>query len=388
MDVVLDQVQDVTGREIHRLTSLYTPPDFVKSASHDSICGNAQSLPNNVYADPRYRRYPCHTAAATWMSAAFFAEKQGSYNKNDVQMISERIHNLADQHGIRDQIDAVMTKIAADAADSSAGLSDKDFAWVWEDENGTKDRRLPLRNAHEVKAAADYLTQYRDEFIFTDRQQMATRILEKAAEYKVTVDGCVEKQAGHGFCAAKTAARFLRERARVINNKEIAGQLRKTAATVEQNSATSRKGLMKLAEVVDNIDRAFGINRQYGPAIPRPEEVFFGVTEQVVKAAQVDHVPMTSGAIYKLADLAQVKLQDVRDWMGNDLANEVSTGGVLVDREKLAEILPTLPRGDAELFERMLDKSGITPFAKEAAATKQGLRKQDLFELAANYVEN
>ena len=86
MDVVLDQVQDVTGREIHRLTSLYTPPDFVKSASHDSICGNAQSLPNNVYADPRYRRYPCHTAAATWMSAAFFAEKQGSYNKNDVQI--------------------------------------------------------------------------------------------------------------------------------------------------------------------------------------------------------------------------------------------------------------------------------------------------------------
>jgi hypothetical protein len=74
--------------------------------------------------------------------------------------------------------------------------------------------------------------------------------------------------------------------------------------------------------------------------------------------------------------------------MGSDLADEISTGGVLVDREKLAEILPTLPRGDAELFERMLDKNGITPFAKEAAATKQGLRKRDLFELAANYVAN
>ena len=385
MDVVLDQIQDTTGREIHRLTSLYPPPDFVKTASHYSICGTSEALPAHLYGDSITRTYPCHNPAATWMSAAFFGDKQASYNQDSSERIKSNILRCASYYGIGGQVTELMGKIAADSRDTMESLPDSDFAWVWAQDDGRKERHLPLRNEHEIKAAADYLVNYRDEFVFDDRRKMAEKIIKKAQDYGVTVNDDVLKQAGHGHCSIKSAARFLRDRARLIKNTEIADQLVKTAAAIEQRPASSREHMLKLAKTVSNIDQEFGIYRDYSATVPRPEDALFGITETTVKAAHSAHIPMTSGAIYKLADLAKVKLQDVRDWMGSDLANEVSAGGVLIDQEKLAEILPTLPRGDAELFERMLNKNGINPFAKEASSEEQGLSKQDLFKLAASY---
>ena len=58
---VLDHTQDLSGVETHRLTSLYEPPEFVKKADGERLYGNAETLPQHVYADPLGRLYPCHT---------------------------------------------------------------------------------------------------------------------------------------------------------------------------------------------------------------------------------------------------------------------------------------------------------------------------------------
>ena len=68
--------------------------------------------------------------------------------------------------------------------------------------------------------------------------------------------------------------------------------------------------------------------------------------------------------------------------MGTDFADAISAGGLFVSSEKLAEIVPTLPRGDAELFDRMLNSVGIHPVAKEAAHTRGGFDDADLRALA------
>ena len=129
MDVVLDQIQDTTGREIHRLTSLYPPPDFVKTASHDNICGTSEALPAHLYGDSIKRTYPCHNPAATWMSAAFFGDKQASYNQDSSQRIKSNILRCAIYYGIGGQVTALMDKIATDSRDTMESLPDSDFAW-------------------------------------------------------------------------------------------------------------------------------------------------------------------------------------------------------------------------------------------------------------------
>ena len=52
----------------------------------------------------------------------------------------------------------------------------------------------------------------------------------------------------------------------------------------------------------------------------------------------------------------------------------------MLDTEKLAEELRTLPRGDARLFERLAEASNVKPFGKEAATSKSTLLK-----MAENY---
>ena len=47
MEVVLDQAKDRTGQELHRITSLYSPPDFVKHASYSNICGDPKNCWKN-----------------------------------------------------------------------------------------------------------------------------------------------------------------------------------------------------------------------------------------------------------------------------------------------------------------------------------------------------
>src|SRR6187549_1794559 len=56
MSEVLDQSQDVSGSELHRLTTIYTPPDFVKVASAERLFGDPDSQPRHSYADQLHKR--------------------------------------------------------------------------------------------------------------------------------------------------------------------------------------------------------------------------------------------------------------------------------------------------------------------------------------------
>ena len=70
---LLDHTHDVSGRETHRLTSLYPLPDFVKNASQERLTTN-ETIPRHMYADAANKLYPCHTGPATYMSALFFGK--------------------------------------------------------------------------------------------------------------------------------------------------------------------------------------------------------------------------------------------------------------------------------------------------------------------------
>ncbi len=76
MSTVCDQAQDLNGQEFHRLTALFGCPKFVKNASISEYCGDEQTE-SHMFADITKRRWPCHTAPATWASALFFLDFLG-----------------------------------------------------------------------------------------------------------------------------------------------------------------------------------------------------------------------------------------------------------------------------------------------------------------------
>jgi hypothetical protein len=382
----MDQTRDVSGRQLYRINQLYKPPQFVKSASVDDLCGH-DDLPLQVFGDPRHRLFPCHTAAATWTSMAFFTEKKAEFRRDDAQLIEGRILHCAKVHGIERQVKALSEKIAKTVAGTEAELHDDDFAIVVGDE-----RHYPMRNSIEVTKAAAYLVKWRDKMTYDLRQQMADKILQKSAQHGVSLgemSDIIEKQAGHGACSAREASELIVNR--VYASRKNAGDysdaqtrmLKLAEEIVKFPSKIREPGMLcKLAATVDCFDRFTGLTNQYGPEFPRAEDVLFGLTGEKMASVIRDHCSTTSGNIYKLADLERVKIADVRERMGDDFANAVTTDGLRIDSEKAAAIVPTLDRGYADLFDRLLADTGIMPMAKEASAEAIKISHGFLKELA------
>lgn len=386
---LLDHTHDVSGRETHRLTSLYPLPDFVKNASHERLHGDG-SLQRHMYADPVNKLYPCHTGPATYVSAMFYADKKASFNDVQRGAIEDKLRASAAYFGISGLVDQLWDKMAADASHDLSALPDGDFAIVWADEAGNKDRHWPLRNATEVKFAAAHFAKHRDEFAFEDRHTIATKILEKAAAYDVDVsseaDDSLHLAAGQGACAAKVASDMLRTRAALVArlSPENAAGMLKLAEVVDSNpeAAREQETRLKLAAAVDEFDRANNLCGLYGEGgLSRPEEVLFAITEKVANEFMKAHVETTTGNVYNLDDLEKVAVDDYRSWLGDEFADAVSAGGVYLDRDKLAAIVPTLDRGMAGTLDRLLTEKGAEPAVKSAAADSL-LSLDRLYELA------
>jgi hypothetical protein len=388
-NISLDQAHDVSGREMHRLTALYPCPDFVKSAEQSRLTGDAESLPRHMYADQRNKLYPCHTAPATWTSALFFMDKQAQFDRAEAEVIKSRIHKAAEYFGIAGLVRDLEEKVAAASGLDINSLPDSEFAVVWTSELGGKERHWPLRNAAEVKFAAAHFKEFRDNFTFADRHVIATKILEKAAQYNADTspaEGSLELAAGHGACAAKVASQMLKDRVRLTqrNHGALAAELSKLAEVVDQNPERARAVEMrlKLASAVDDFDRNTQLYRLYDAGgLPRPEEVLFAITEKVAREFLNQNVETTTGNVYALDELEKLAVEDVREWLGDDFADAVSVGGVYMDRDKLAAVVPTLDRGMAATLDRLMQEKTAGAVVKSAAF--EGLLSLDrLHELA------
>ena len=382
--LILDQTRDLGGQEQYRICQLYEAPGYVKEASIEQRCG-PEGLAQHLYADQRNRCFPLHTKSAAWLSAAFFFEKQASLSRITATAVEARLLEAADYWGIAPQVQGLKKRAAELARDDLAKLADEDFCWVQ-----GRERHLPLRNALEVKAAAEYIAKYRDEFTFPDRQQMARKVLQKAARFGAALgdhDEFLERTAGFGGCSAAQAAKLVNDRATMARSKDpqLAAELEKMAKLIMADPQKSRRptSLSKVAAVIDQFDRMMHI-REYSPAIPRAEDVLFVVTRKTAAALAEQHLRTTTGSVYDRDDMARLRTRQVREYLGDDLAGAVDGDGIHVDGTKLAEIVATLPLGDARTFDQLCKDVGIRTFAKEAGA-REGLTRGDLVALAKNH---
>jgi hypothetical protein len=389
---ILDHTRDLSGRETHRLTSLYPPPAYVKTASHERLCGDPETLPAHIYADPTHKLYPCHSAPATWMSATYFYDKRASHDPGKADLIEKRILEAAIHFGIGGDVTELRKKIAANVGDELTKLADDDFALIWHFENGTKERHWPLRNAREVQFAADHFAKHRDKFAFDDRHKIAVRILEKALSFGAHLGGhddVLEKSAGNGGCSARTAAEMCESRAKMVKAAypEYSEELLKMAGIIRSAPAQARghDKLLKLAGMIDLFDRATNLNKLYDAGgLPRPEEVLFQVTEKEARAFVDAKVQTTTGNVYAIADFEKVSVDKVREWMGDEFTDAVAAGGLYVDGSKVATIVPTLDRGAATSLDRMMEAASLAPVMRDKAASA-GISRDQLFSLAAKY---
>lgn len=388
MATVLDQVDDKSRRDFHMLAQLYPLPEYVKTASEKQVC-EPEGLPSTAYADVRGRKFPCHTKAATLVSAMFFIEKKGEMDPKIAKFVGDRLNMYAKHWGIEPDILAIKEKYANLRKTGTADLPDSAFAWVWAG-NGEKERRYPLRNATEVKAAAHWLRQYRDQLHYEDRQRIAEKILDKAAEFGAAfaddLDELLEKTAGRGVYDPEKVASMIRDRVKIGHKvpENVRNGMLKMAGEIESNPmlAEDPTSSIELCKTVDQFDREYKIVGKYAAQIPRPEDVIFAGTIKSAEHFVKNACCMVTGSIYDKSQFSSLSPSAVRNVLGNDIAQAVTTG-IRIDPEKMAEVAATLPAPDAETFDRLMSEVGQPPFRKDATA--RGVPDAEAANLARTY---
>lgn len=370
---VTDQTSDRNGQALHRLTNLYEIPEFVKAASSADITGTDRQLPPEAFGDPRTRQFPTHTPAAVFTSYMYFLDARPGLDKM-AALVEERIRTAGRYFGIEPLLDKLQEKHAADARHSVNDLPDDDFAAIMVYDGGRKERHLPMRNPGEVKAACQFLHKHRTDFVYADRRVIAERVLRKAAQIG-GVDGADEqwlyKQAGWACGPAEKAAEMLFERAKALRllkkDPELQVELTKAAMTCVEHPTLFHppEQMQKVALFMDAVDREYGF--QGIATMGEPEDLFAFTVKEAADLVE-QHVQLTTGTVYKKADLGAFDLDAIRDIMGDEFAARVTVGGFLVDTEKLAEELATLPRGDARLFDQLAEAVQVAPVVKQASA--------------------
>lgn len=389
----LDQNNDKNGQQLYRLSRLTNLPHFVKSANSEEIYGNDE-LENYQFADRVHRQFPCHTAAATYISALFFMDKKAELSEDMASMLEHRIDDFAFLHGILDRISVLKEKITTEEKNAKA-LSDSDYALILDPQesgSGKKEYYWPMRNILEVKKAAEALQTYQKDITYAQRQKIASRILDKVNEFNVDLSDLlsfVEKQAGLGSTTVYDVVNMLTERSKLLKfagKHDYANKLAEMTEKISTNPLCIHDDgqLIKLASLVDMIDRESGLDKWISDLKP-VENILFSLNVKMASDFRTNHFSMPSGNIYNLNDIDKLKLGDIKATLGNDIAEAMSAGNLLLSPEKVAEVAPTLPREDANLFDKLLSERGIKPIAKEAEHNPTRIEPEDWLTLSQLY---
>lgn len=365
---------------------MYSPPAFVKTASHEQLHGDPESLPPQAYAWPAQRLFPVHTKAAAFASAMFLATRPADVLPPDTAAAVKRAVDLAAGFWhIAPEVAAMREKVAAAQQDDLAQLPDSEFAVIWKTANGQQ-RYCPLRNAHEVKTAASWFEMYRDEFTFPDRVRVAGRILQKAAAMQLDLaehDDLLNRTAGYGHCGRDDAAIAWEKRAALLRPthpqeaqvvSDLAADLRRSDWDVRDRDLR-----LQLAEQMDTLDRRYKLATHYRDGgLTRPEDVLFELTERAAQQFAADHMTTATGAVYQKAAAAALPLDYVERRMGTEFAQAVQTG-LRVDTEKLAAALTSLPLDEAREFDRLAMQYGVEPtgYVQVPAALDAAAKRAD-----------
>jgi len=364
---------DTGLHELHKIAKLYDLPDYVKEASaEETMFGD--DLPPAAYADPANKRFRCHNKAATMLNYLYFIEQRIDMPTKTANWIQQRFEGAGRYFGILGDMNDAAIRYSSRVKTAEDELSDSSFAIVWVGDDHRKYRRYRMTNTLEVKKAADWLISNRASFVFEHRHKIASKILEKMAEYGAGLSDdtleVLDRMAGHGMYDPKEAAAAIRQR--LLLTSKVAEDTRqgmlKLADTIESQAslALDASTVKAAAETVDQFDQTYKIAGRYSDTVPMPEDIFCKITFRAAKQLSKDACQLVTGTIYNRDQLAKLALSDVQDLLG-DAAKEV-IDGLVVCGDKMAEVAATLPRPEARKLEMLLEEAGQQPIFKTADA--------------------
>ena len=360
----VDYCADANKSRLHKLSRLMAIPDFVdKGPSFEPK--DIATLPVDVFADPANRKFPLHTKAATWLAQAYFSHDRHLYPTQHAAAVQAKIEKAAQYWSIEGFTKQARSEVETFQSSVPPDLQDSDFALIVETD-GTKSPMLPINNEVNIKASAATLYNMRGKCPYEWRLIGARKILHKAAALNIKFENelgaYLTKAAGLGSVFPERAADRLAHRTLMIpdSQKEVKIAAAKlTKAISQMPGLPSAAQLVKLATIVDRLDREQGFTKYYDEAgLETPEEIFFELTQEKAAAIRNSYMSVTTGEVIPFEALQSAPLAKIAGALG--FLDRVQAANSLdINVVKFAKIASTLPRDDAATLSRLLRAANV-----------------------------
>ena len=349
MKIAFDQQSDHSGKEIYRMLSGVTLPDYVKTAElEDSY--ELSALPKTAFADQDRRIYPINTPDRVYVSNAHFVNKKADisklYGDSYTSQLESKIKEAADIFGISEDLDDYNSNLNVKIASDYPEQCMVDFHV----DNMAPIQLYPVKTAQDLAEAAKHFADNLKNFPFDVRVKSAENFVKAAQELGVDeIPDILAKYAGLYYPDLANISRELWRRSTKLANEEHKEIYNKIAEDVA--NMVSIDEVMKVAETCYHIETMEGLYEKVKVAqlLGDPVDCFF--TEQITKIASDLSYVEVHGDKYKLDDLTKISKDKYEEAFGD-------CGIDPTDPEKIAEILPTMPRSDVKLLEEI---TGLRP---------------------------
>lgn len=347
MKLAFDQQTDYSNKELYGMFVNTDLPEYVKTAELDDSL-ELSGLPKTAFADTERRIYPINTPARVYVSNAYFINKKADisklYGEDYTSQLENNIKEAAELFDIAEDLNNYNSSFNEKTA------SDYEEHYLTEFDLGeTQIRLYPVKTAADLSESADHFVKNIKNYPFDVRVKTAQNIIRFAEELGVDeVPNLVMKYAGLYYPDLAGLEREIWRRSNKLEkeaNKKIYADL-----ISDIDNITEVGEVMKVAELLFNVENMEGLHDKTAVAKVLGDPVDCIFTQSIDKVAQELSFIDIHGDKYKVEDLTKISRDKYEEAFGFELDP--------ADIEKLAEILPTMPRSDVKLFEEI---SGIRP---------------------------
>lgn len=360
----MDVIQDNSRRHLMKLANIVGTdnlPDYV----NDYIVPDtetASALLDSDFADPGKRAFPIESPGSTWISAGYYMLDKKDRDK-EADFTFKAIKRAGDIWGIQKDIENLMLAVDTfNGPTKSAADNDSNYGWLIKDAEGNVvRRRYPMFDSEGVVKAAEFFMDNRRQYPRVVRKDIATKIVEKAAEYGVSFEAlpdALEREAGLGIPRKTVIMRELNERAQLAKDAEFSVLLSNVSRLVGNSEGPDFAASMdKLAETIDAFDQAEDLVKHYGTRISYPADFLFSITQK--EAADFTEKTVTlRKMVFDIEKLASsVPLSVFVDVLGDGFASRFhkeaseDLSETFADSETLRSAVNLLPKEDKAALE-------------------------------------
>jgi hypothetical protein len=344
----MDQSSDFSGAEIRSFLKHASVPDYVLDAPVDDF-DIRDALPKEAFADQGRKAFPINTAARTFVSNAYFTQKRAGlqklYGTDYVKGVEDNIKQAAEILGIEKDIESYNTGFNEKQA---ADYSVKHVTSM--DVEGQELELFPYKTAEDLSLAATQFATNTQSFPIEERYKIAEAFIKAAREIGLDeLPDLIGKYAGMFYSTPqiiRQELKFRSGRLKTAESKDLyLGKLAKMAAELEDND-----DVRAIASVCWYTEKNEGLwdNPKTASLLGDPVDKFFQLDMSKV-ASELDVVE-AGGRMYRMEDLQKVSADLYKQAFGIDVDP--------TDKEKIADIFPTMPHSDITLFREL---SGVTP---------------------------